>query len=83
MIENVETAEYVSKLLLNLNSQLNESVGRVERGSSPDEFTTYRRCVGRLINSIFEDILEPLYAKHPTLKPRELERSYFKAQAEI
>ena len=40
MIENVETAEYVSKLLLNLNSQLNESVERVERGSSPDEFTT-------------------------------------------
>ena len=73
MIENVETAEYISKLLLNINSQLNESVETVERGSSPDEFTAYRRCVGRLINSIFEDILEPLYAKHPPLKPTELE----------
>jgi hypothetical protein len=73
LIENVETAEYVSKLVVNLNSQLNEFVERVERGSSRNEFTTYRRCVGRLINSILEDILEPLYAKHPTLKPRELE----------
>ncbi len=73
MIENVETAEYVSRLLLNLNCQLNESVERVERASSPEEFTTYRRCVGRLINSIFEDILEPLYVKHPALKPSELE----------
>jgi hypothetical protein len=73
LIENVETAEYVSELLVNLNSQLNEFVERVERGSSPDEFATYRRCVGRLINSILEGLLEPLYAKHPTLKSRELE----------
>jgi hypothetical protein len=83
LIENVETAEFVSKLLLNLNSQLNESVERVKRGSSPDEFTTYRRCIGRLINSIFEDIFEPLYAKHPIFKPRSWKRSYFKVQAEI
>jgi hypothetical protein len=73
LIENVETAECVSKLLLNLNSQLNESVERVERGSSPDEFTTYRDASGGLSIQFFEDILEPLYAKHPTLKPRELE----------
>jgi hypothetical protein len=73
LITNVKTAEYVSKLLLDINGQLNESVETVERGCTPDEFTAYRRCVGRLINSIFEDILEPIYVKHPTLKPPELE----------
>ena len=73
MIGNVKTAEYVSKLLLDVNGQLNESVAVVESGCSADEFTAYRRCIGRLINSIFEDILEPIYIKHPTLKPPELE----------
>jgi len=73
LIANAKTAEYVSKLLLDINGQLNESVATIEHDCSPDEFTAYRRCVGRLINSIFEDILEPIYVRHPTLKPPELE----------
>jgi hypothetical protein len=63
----------VSKLLLDINGQMEESLASVEGGSSPDEFKAYRRCIGRLINSIFEEILEPIYVKHPALKPSGLE----------
>ena len=73
MIENLETAKYVSELLLNINGQLNESIVKVKDHSPPNEFTAYRGCVGTLINSIFENILEPIYIKHPALKPPELE----------
>ena len=73
MIENFKIAEYVSKLLLGVNGQLNEFILTVERDCSPDELTAYRRCVGKLVNLIFEDILEPIYLRYPTLKPPELE----------
>jgi hypothetical protein len=73
LIENVGTAKYVSDLLLGINGQLDESVAKVRDGCSPEEFTAYRRCVGRIINSIFEGILEPIYVKHPALKPPDLE----------
>jgi hypothetical protein len=73
LIDNPETAKYVSELLLGINGQLDESVAKVEHGCSSDEFKTYRRCVGRLINSVFEGILEPIYVRHPKLKPPDLE----------
>jgi len=70
---NSGTAKYVSDLLLGINGQLNESLAKVKDGSSAEEFIAYRRSVARLINSIFEEILEPIYAKHPVLKPPDLE----------
>jgi hypothetical protein len=73
LIENSKTAKYVSELMLNINGRLNESIETVAKECSPEEFAIYRRGVGKLINSIFEGILEPIYDKHPTLKPRELE----------
>lgn len=73
MIKDPNAAKLVSDLLLQINGELNESVAKVKNGCSPDEFTAYRRCVGRLINSIFEDVLEPIYVLHPGLKPPGLE----------
>jgi hypothetical protein len=73
VISDARTAEYVSKFLLDVNGQLNESIAVVERSCSAEEFVNYRRRVGTLINSIFESILEPIYLKHPTLKPSDLE----------
>jgi hypothetical protein len=69
MIKDPITAKLVSDLLLQINGQLEESVAKVKTDCSPDESTAYRRRVGRLINSIFEDILEPIYILHPGLKP--------------
>jgi hypothetical protein len=69
MIKNPSTAKLVSDMLLQINGQLDESVAKVKSDCSADEFTAYRRCVGRLINSIFEDVLEPIYVLHPDLKP--------------
>ena len=73
MIKDPTMAKLVSDLLLHINGELEESVSNVKSGCSPDEFTAYRRHVGRLINSIFEDILEPIYAMHPGFKPPDLE----------
>jgi hypothetical protein len=73
VLENVETAKHVSELLLEINERLSESIGKVQDSCSPEEFLIYRRRVGTLVYSIFEQILDPIYIKHPGLKPPELE----------
>ena len=73
MIENPAVAKYVNELLLDINGRLNESIGKVEQSCSAEEFTLYRRRVAKIIDAIFEVVLEPIYLKHPALKPPGLE----------
>ncbi len=73
MIGDSKTAKYVSEFMLDINGRLIESIETAEKGCAPEGFAIYRRRVGTLINSIFEQILEPIYDRHPTLKPPELE----------
>ena len=72
MIENVEVAKYVSQFFLNINGELNESIMTVEKGTSP---AAYKRGVGYIMYEVFDKILEPLYLRHPLLKPPEWEDS--------
>lgn len=69
MLNNPEAAECVSDELLEINVRLNESIQRIQGQCSPKEFSAYQKRVGVLINSIFEQILEPIYAKDPALRP--------------
>ena len=73
MLNNAETAKYVSELLLEINERLSESIGRVQDTCAPEDFLNYRSRVGTLVYSVFEEILVPIYIKHPELKPPELE----------
>ena len=73
MLGNLEAARYVSELFLEMNGRLNESIETVQNTCAPEEASAYRRRIGTLVNSVFEEILEPIYAEHPQLKPPELE----------
>jgi hypothetical protein len=70
---NEETAKYLSELLLDINGRLIESIHKVEEVCSVDESAIYKRRTGKLINAIFETLLEPIYSEHPALKPPELD----------
>ena len=73
MLDSVETAKYVSELVLEIKERLSESIESVQDSCSPENFLNYRRRVGTLVYSIFEQILDPIYIQHPELKPPELE----------
>ena len=73
MIENPGVAKYVSDLLLDINGRLNESIGEVEQKCSAEESKLYKRRAGKIVDAIFEVILEPIYLEHPGLKPPGLE----------
>jgi hypothetical protein len=71
LIENPEVAKYMSQFFLDINGQLNESIMTVEKGMSPAEYKAYKRAVGYVMYEVFDKILEPLYLRHPSLKPPE------------
>lgn len=69
MISNTDIAKRISDLMLDLFRRVDESVAMVKESSPPDEATAYQKAVGTVAGSIVMDVLEPLYEKHPALKP--------------
>jgi hypothetical protein len=40
---------------------------------SPDEFETYKQMIGKSMGAMLLDVLNPIFEKHPDLKPPQLE----------
>jgi hypothetical protein len=69
---NLEIARSVSELMLEISANLDSSLQLVQRTSSQTEFETYRNTVGNLMGIILLEVMNPLYEKHPELKPPQL-----------
>ncbi len=69
MIIDTVVAEKVSELMLNISGQIDSSVALIRDSCSSAEFESYRRAAGRVMGEILFEILNPLYAEHPSLKP--------------
>lgn len=69
MISNSELAKQISDLMQDVFVRLDESVTAVRQACPPDEADAYSKAVGRVVGPIVMDVMEPLYDKHPVLKP--------------
>lgn len=69
MISDPNTAKYVGELMLHCLQEMRESIDTVKRTSSPDEGLKYAKAVGSVAFRVVYDVLEPLFAQHPELKP--------------
>jgi hypothetical protein len=56
-----------------LGAKLNASIADVESSCPEEEFANYRRVVGKIMGAMLLDIMNPIYAAHPALKPSQLE----------
>lgn len=72
MIEREDVAAEVSKLMLEFAAKLDASVALVQARCAPEELQVYRRAVGGIMASMLLDVMNPLYLKHPQLKPKGL-----------
>jgi len=70
MISDTDTAKQISDLMLDLFRRVDESIATIKTTCSPEEAAAYSKAAGRVACSIVMDVLEPLYQKHPSLKPR-------------
>lgn len=69
MVSDPNTAKYISELMLRCLQEMTESIDTVKRTSSPDEALKYTKAIGLVTFRAVYDLLEPLYAQHPELKP--------------
>jgi hypothetical protein len=69
MISNGDIAKQISDLMLDIFRRVDESVEMVKATCPVEEALVYNKAVGRVAGPIVMDVLEPLYASHPSLKP--------------
>lgn len=67
-----DVAREISTLMLETTEKLDRSVVRMRAQLPPAEFGTYGRAVGTILAEIIMEVLDPLYAEHPDLKPPEM-----------
>lgn len=73
MIRDARIAKEVSDLMIEFSGRLDGSTAAVREQCSPEEFAAYRRAVGRIMGEMLLEVLNPLYAEHPSLKPAGME----------
>jgi hypothetical protein len=67
-----ETAQSVLALMFDYGGKLNDAMLKVRETSDQEEFARYRRAFGNVLESAFEQIINPILEEHPDLKPDQL-----------
>jgi hypothetical protein len=72
MIEKKEIAAQISALMIEYGAKLDASVAMVRDHCSENELKEYRRVTGKIMGDMLLEIMNPLYQRHPDLKPPQL-----------
>lgn len=67
-----ETAKSVLALMFDYGGKLNDAMLMVRESSDQEEFAHYRRAFGNVLDSAFEQIINPILEEYPDLKPDQL-----------
>ncbi len=67
-----DVAQSILALTFEYGGRLNDSMLAVREAGDAEEFGRYRRAVGNVLDSAFENIINPILAEHPDLKPDQL-----------
>lgn len=69
MIRNKSVARQVSELMIEFSARIDRSILTVQENCSPEEFKTYRLASAKILAEMLLEVMNPLYADHPDLKP--------------
>jgi hypothetical protein len=69
MIENVAVAKQITELMTDIFNRLCGTCEIVREQCSPEEHKAYLKATSRIACGIVFDVMEPLYERHPELKP--------------
>lgn len=74
MVSDPDVAKQISELMIEIERRVAKSLTIVNERCSPEEYKAYKKATGKVVSSIVFDIIEPLYEKHPELKPPDWEK---------
>ena len=63
-------------MAIEMQAQLNGHLGKLKADLTDDEFKIYRKAFAQVMGNLLLDIMMPLYAEHPDLKPVEIGGPY-------
>lgn len=69
VISEPSTAKEISDVMLEFSKKLEDSAELVHNTCSLDEWKAYKKAAAAIYFEVFVSVLEPLYKKHPSLKP--------------
>ncbi len=69
MIDDPNVAKQISDLMMDMFLRLDQSCQTVRKQCSDQEYKAYMKGTAGIAGSIVMDVMEPLYEKHPHLKP--------------
>jgi hypothetical protein len=72
MFESEMIAANVSDLMLEFGARLDASVELVMKNCGTEEFQQYRTAVAKVMAEMLLEIMNPVYAQHPNLRPKQL-----------
>ncbi|MBN3732837.1 hypothetical protein [Burkholderia sp. Tr-20390] len=72
MITDKQVATALNDMVLQMGADLDRSLLAVKASCPDAEFIAYREFVSSLLNTMLLDFMNPLYKRHPDLKPPEL-----------
>jgi hypothetical protein len=64
-----EVAQQLSNQLSDILGQLDGSVRLVMENCTEEEFHSFREGIGKVMGALVLDVMEPLYATNPEVKP--------------
>ncbi|WP_332112535.1 hypothetical protein [Burkholderia sp. IMCC1007] len=72
MISDKQIASMLNDMVLQMGAELDRSLLTVKASCPDSEFLAYRDFVSQLLTTMLLDFMNPLYARHPDLKPPDL-----------
>jgi hypothetical protein len=62
-------AKQISHLMMEIFCRIDASMANVKKSCGAQEAAAYSKAAGKVAGAVVMDVLEPLYEKHPSLKP--------------
>jgi hypothetical protein len=69
LVGNIDTAQRVAETMFQVSSSLSASIDIARKALSEETFKTYALGVGEALTEIMYEILNPIFAMHPSIEP--------------
>lgn len=72
MVQSQALAKTLQQAMLNIANELDKTIIDNQEFFNEKELEEYKKAVGVIMMSIFDEVLSPLHKRHPEIKPKDL-----------
>jgi hypothetical protein len=69
MVKDPHVAKQISQLMLDISDRISQSMASTPSECPAEEHAAYQRAAAKVLSAVQQEVLSPLYAEHPSLRP--------------